>query len=208
VKKRSDAIKAKTTAKHVTQSQDIPGIPGIPISEREFEAARKAVGRKGRDRFAWILSYAQRDPATMTLGERLDDQVKLLAFAHPFEDWQFWFQRALDMTKGDYAENEFSARPRLKKIIDAMNNRRSHRWKEELDFYVTTHDPPYIRVSDDTDSVLRKFVDLYAEFRTELRRCADEKCQHLFIGRPNKDYCSTSCLSRTTTQRSRSKKGK
>ena len=201
MKKRSDAIKPKTTTKRVTQI--------LPISEREFEAARDFVGRNGRDRFAWILGYAQRDPTMMTLGERLDDQVKLTAFAHPHEDWPNAFQREMNMIKvPGYVEDEFAARTRLKEIIDAMNNHRDHRWTQELDFHVTTHDPPYIRVWDDTDSVLRKFVDLYAEFRTELRRCADEKCQHLFIGRPNKHYCSTSCLSRTTTQRSRSKKGK
>jgi hypothetical protein len=66
-----------------------------------------------------------------------------------------------------------------------------------------TDEPPVVLLRDQTAWAVKLFIDSFNQYRDQMRRCEDEKCRRWFIGRRNKQFCSTVCLSRVTTERLR-----
>lgn len=175
---------------------------GITVGPKEWVRAKDVVGRKARARLAWALQFAQQDPTELTSGELLDDRLRLRAFTRP--EWVM--DEPIDLFCMPNADSVAMARREIANILLPLKPGQSCSIKIELTLFVSCSSadgPPMVGFMDKTGGAVTRFVDLLNEYRSELRRCGDPKCRHWFVGRPNKAFCSTTCLSRMTTERLR-----
>lgn len=173
------------------------------IAPREFEGAKDKVGRTARARLAWALQFAQQDPGELTAGDLLNDRVRLHAFNHHRDVWDSPVElfclpnaAAVAMARRELANILLPRKPGAEFRTGRIEVTYEVSW-------ASADGPPVVGFMDQTGGAVRRFIELLNEYGTELRRCQDPKCRHWFIGRPNKQFCSTTCLSRTTTERLR-----
>jgi hypothetical protein len=172
------------------------------IAPREFEGAKDKVGRTARARLAWALQFAQQDPEELTAGELLDARIMLHAFSHPSDTWDSPVQLVYLPDAASVAE----ARREIASLLLPLKPNQIRTGKIELTYEVSctkADGPPVVGFMSRTGGAVMGFIHLLNEYRTELRRCRDPKCRHWLTGRPNKHFCSITCLSRTTTERLR-----
>jgi len=175
----------------------------MDVSPRELERAKDAVGRKAKDRLAWALEFAQQNVDELTPGELLDDRIRLRAFIRPTEVWSApvllsSLPAAIDVV---IVRREFAGM--LQPVSDTVQ-----RGGEIVLMYMMGRDHegrPTIDIGtgDPVSGATLRFAELLEQYGPEMRRCADPKCRRWFVGRQNKDYCTTTCLSRVTTERLR-----
>src|ERR1019366_5365631 len=173
------------------------------MEPRQLELAKTIVGVTPRKRLAWALRFAQQDPGELTAGELLDDRIRLEAFNHPDDagDSPVQLVFLLDAASVAAVRREIAGM-----LLPLKPNQIREGKKIELIWNVSCTEadgPPVVWFESRTGGAVTGFVHLLNEYRTELRRCEDPKCRHWFIGRPNKHFCSTTCLSRVTTEKSR-----
>jgi hypothetical protein len=184
----NDKLQSEPLSRHIAGAD--------ALSPRELEHAQTAVGRTRKERLAWALEFAQQNVEELTPGHLLDDRIEVQVFLRP----------RLVMSglpgPGDVAK----IREKFAAALRPPPPGPRHFYDIQLTYeMVFAAQRPAIRVAamDPIGSALLTFAELLEEHGADMRRCADPKCKRWFVGRSNKDFCTTTCLSRVTTERLR-----
>lgn len=191
----------KDNRKSGSKSRHIPEVDSV--GPRELERAKDAVGRKARERLAWALEFAQQDLAELTPGDLLNDRIRVRAFMRPTEIWNSDFPLSALPAAFDVA----MIRRECANMLQPLKAGEIRGGEIRLTYQVAPDREGRPRVEigtmDPTSGATLRFAELLEEYGSELRRCEDPKCRRWFIGRSNKQFCTTTCLSRVTTERLR-----
>lgn len=184
-----------------TKSRHIPEADAV--SAAELERAKDVVGRKRKDRLVWALQFAQQDVDQLTAGDLLNDRLRVRAFIRPTEVWN----APLPLSSLPAHLDVAAIRREFVNMLRPLKAGEISGGEIRLLYQVAPDHEGRPRVEvgtmDPTSSAALRFAEMLEEYGTELRRCEDPKCRRWFIGRSNKQFCMTTCLSRVTTARLR-----
>jgi hypothetical protein len=174
-------------------------IPEDDVSPHALERAQEEVGRTRKARLAWALEFAQQDVEELTPGDLLDDRINVKIFLEPrlrFDGLPL--ASVVAALREKFAAALRPPPPGPRRFFDIQLT-------YEMAF-VAGRPAIHVAAMDPIGSGVLTFAELLRDHGLQMRRCADPKCKKWFVGRANKDFCTTTCLSRITTERLRKEK--